>query len=182
MRHRPGLCAHRAPRLLVLRSGRHLRVAIDALRAYAPGCEIAVVGTPGSEAAIAQAGVPAEHRFIYSARPRFLPLAFVCSDTARHAGRWQYDRVVVLWNDPAGNGQGNVNRTALVLSPRGFLAVAPDGSIVERALWPQLRAEALRAVASVATGAAISALLYLPASIAWLVARTMGVTGGGRAQ
>ena len=50
----------RAERVLLIRSGRHLRVAMDALAARYPACRIGVVGTPGSEPAIAQAGIAPE--------------------------------------------------------------------------------------------------------------------------
>jgi hypothetical protein len=152
-------------RILLLRSGRHLRVAIDALQAHAPGCHVGVVGTPGSESAIEQAGVAADDVFIYSNQPRILPLAFFSSRTAGQARRWGYDRVAILWNDPEGTGQGNVDRTALLLSPSGYLAVTPDGTIVERSLGPQIRREAIRIVMSIGTGAVLGALLYLPASV-----------------
>ena len=83
--------------------------------------------------------------------------------TAGATRLWGYDRVAVLWNDPDGTGQGNVDRTALAMSPRGYLAITPDGTIVERSPWPQLRREVARGVTSVATGAALAVLLYLPA-------------------
>jgi hypothetical protein len=152
-------------RILLLRSGRHLRVAIDALSAHAPGCRIGVVGTPGSEPALSAAGVPAGDTFVYTA-PRFQPFAFWWSRTAAACRRWRYDEVAILWNDPEGSGQGNVDRTALALSPRGYMAIAPDGSIVSRSSGPLLRREALRVGASIAVGAALGVLLYLPALVA----------------
>lgn len=152
-------------RFLLLRSGRHLRVALDALRSYAPGCQIAVVGTPGSEDAIAQAAVAADDCFIYAKQPRLQPLAFFFSTTALRARRWRYDRVAILWNDPDGAGQGNVDRTALAMSLRGFLAITPDGTIVERSLWPQFHTECLRVAASIGVGAALGVLLYIPAAL-----------------
>jgi hypothetical protein len=150
-------------RILLIRSGRHLHIAIDALRSYAPGCDIGVVGTAGSEGAIAQAGVQEADCFIYSKRSRLQPLSFFFSTTAWRARGWGYDRVAVLWNDPQGTGQGNVDRTALAMSPSGFLAIAPDGTLVERSSWTQVRNECRRMVASLATGAAFAMLLYLPA-------------------
>lgn len=163
-----------AHRVLLLRSGRHLRVAMDALAARTPGCRVAVVGTPGSEAAVEQAGVAPADRFVYPTR--FQPLAFFLSLTALRARRWGYDRVAVLWNDPEGTGQGNVNRTALAMSPRGYLAIAPDGSIVERSLWPQLRTECLRVAVSIGVAVAMAVLLYLPGAILSLFRRTSGQT------
>jgi hypothetical protein len=151
-------------RIVLLRSGRHLRVAIDALACRYPGCRIAVVGTPGSEPALAQAGVPAGDCFIYRA-PRLQPLAFFFSRTALAVRRWRYDRVAILWNDPEGTGQGNVDRTALAISPRGYLAITPDGTIVERSLTPQIRTECIRVAASCTVGAALGVFLYLPALV-----------------
>jgi hypothetical protein len=161
-------------RILLVRSGRHLRVAMDALAACSPGCHIGVLGTPGAEVAMEQAGVAAADRFIYTRRARFSPLAFLLSPTALAVRRWHYDRVAILWNDPAGSGQGNVDRTALVMSPRGYLAIAPDGGIVERSSWPQLRRELVRAAASMAVGGALAALLYLPALVLKPFARFAG--------
>jgi len=151
-------------RILLLRSGRHLRVAMEALAARSPGCRIAVVGTPGSEAALAAADVPPGDAFIYAA-PRMQPFAFLCSRTALAVWRWRYDQVAILWNDPDGTGSGNVDRTACVMSPRGYLAVTPDGTIVERSPWPQLRREVVRVAASMAVGCALGVLLYLPALV-----------------
>ena len=162
-------------RILLLRSGRHLRVALDALAARVPGAHVGVVGTPGSEAAIAQAGIAPADTFIYSRQPRFEPCAFFFSTTALAARRWKYDAVAILWNDPDGTGQGNVDRTALAMSPRGFLAIAPDGSIVERSLGPQVRTELARTAASVAVGALLGLLLYVPAAIGAAV-----LSGSGR--
>ena len=149
-------------RVLLVRSGRHLHAAVAALRERFPGCEVAVVGTAGSEPVIAQAGVAPEHTFIYSARTRFTPVAFFCSGTAMAARRWRFTRVAVLWNDPDGCGQGNVDRTAFGLAPRGFLAITPDGGIVERKLYPQLGHEVRRTLMSLAAGVVLGAL-YLPA-------------------
>jgi hypothetical protein len=152
-------------RVLLLRTGRHLHVALDALGGRWPGCEVAVVGTPGSEGAIAQAGVSPSHTFVYDTRPTFEPWAFRFSRAALAARRWGFDHLVVLWNDPAGTGQGNVDRTAFAMAPRGFLAVTPDGRLIDRRLGPQIRREVRRALASV-LAAVILGALFLPA---WLV-------------
>jgi hypothetical protein len=161
-------------RILLVRSSRHLRVAVDALAAHSPGCHIGVLGTPGSEVAMEQAGVAAADRFIYTRRPRFSPIAFLLSPTAIAVRRWHYDRVAILWNDPTGSGQGNVDRTALVMSPRGYLAIAPDGRIVERSSWPQFRRELARAAASIVVGGTLAALLYVPALLLKPFARLAG--------
>jgi hypothetical protein len=137
---------------------------MDALRARWPECEIGVVGTSGSEAAIQQAGVETLNTFIYTLRPRFSPMAFLMSSTAMAARLWRFDRVAVLWNDPDGTGQGNVDRTAFLLAPRGFVAVTPDGSLVDRSLTPQIRREVRRTVRSLAVAVLLGAL-YLPAFV-----------------
>ena len=149
-------------RVLLIRSGRHLTTALTALEAAFPGCEVAVVGTPGSERAIEQAGIPRERTFIYTLRTRFTPIAFLFSPTSIAARLWRFDRVAVLWNDPEGRGQGTVDRTALALDPRGFVAVTPDGRIIERTWVPQARHEVRRALSSIAAAIALGAL-YLPA-------------------
>lgn len=149
-------------RILLIRSGRHLRVAMDALAQRFPGCTIGVVGTPGSEPAVAQAGIQPGDYFLYPAS-RIQPLALACSSTARAARRWRYDRVAILWNDPQGTGQGNVDRAALALSPLGYVAVTPDGRIVERSSWRQSMFETVRLVASVGVGAALAVFLFGPA-------------------
>jgi hypothetical protein len=148
-------------RVLLIRSGRHLRTAAEALRERFPDCDIAIVGTPGTEQVIGHAGVASENTFIYGARPRFTPLAFNASLTALAARRWRFTKVAVLWNDPDGRGQGNVDRTALGLAPLGFLAITPDGSMVERSIVPQLGYEIRRALMSLAASVVLGAL-FLP--------------------
>jgi hypothetical protein len=151
-------------RVLLLRSGRHLQTAITALQSRWPGCQIAVVGTDGSQAAIEQAGIDARDTFIYTRRPRFSPMAFSVSTTAMAVRLWRFDRVAILWNDPDGTGQGNVDRTAFLLAPRGFVAITPDGTIVERSVTPQIRREVRRTLCSLAMAVMLGAL-YLPAMI-----------------
>jgi hypothetical protein len=151
----------RHERVLLLRTGRHLQVAITALHREFPGAHLGVIGTPGSEHLIEQAGVGSQDAFIYRAS-RFTPFRFLVSRTATAARRWQFTHVAVLWNDPDGSGQGNVDRTALVLSPTGFWAITPDGSVQYRSTCPQVRHECRRAMASVATALLLGAL-YVPA-------------------
>lgn len=151
-------------RILLFRSGRHVQTAIAALRSRWPGCEIAVVGTAGSQLALAEAGVAERNTFIYTKRPRFSPLAFFFSTTAMAVRLWRFDRVAILWNDPDGAGQGNVDRTAFLLAPRGFIAITPDGGIVERSVTPQIRRETRRAVRSLGVALVLGAL-YLPAFV-----------------
>jgi hypothetical protein len=145
---------------------------MDALIARFPGCRIGVVGTPGSEAALATADVRPGDAFIYRAA-RIQPFAFLFSPTALAVWRWKYDHVAILLNDPDGTGSGNVDRTACALSPRGYLAITPDGTIVERSPWPQLRREVVRVAASTAVGAALGVLLYIPATVVSAFRRTL---------
>lgn len=166
----PRASAIRPRRIVLLRSGRHLRVAMDSLDARFPGCRIGVVGTPGSQPALRQAGIADGDGFLYEA-PRFQPAAFFVSRTAWAVRRWRYDQAAILWNDPDGRGQGNVDRTALAMSPRGYLAITPDGTIVERALWPQVRTEILRLLASLTVGAFLGVFLYGPAWVMKTVKR-----------
>lgn len=151
----------RRERILLIRSGRHLAVACKALETLNPKCEISVIGTPGSERAIEQVGIPPERTFVYRRRPRFTPIAFITSATALRVA-WRFDRIAVLWNDPDGRGQGNVDRTAFMLAPRGFLAITPDGRVIERSWVPVVRFEVRRTLTSLATALVLGAL-YLPA-------------------
>lgn len=160
----------RPERILLLRSGRHLRVAMEALARRFPGCQIGVVGTPGSQPAMEQAGIAPGNRFVYEGA-RFQPLAFTFSRTALAARHWRYDRVAILWNDPDGSGQGNVDRTACAMSPRGYMAITPDGTIVDRAVVPQVRTELLRVAASIGVAAVLGVFLYLPALLWGAVAK-----------
>jgi hypothetical protein len=148
---------------------------MDALTARFPGCRIAVVGTPGSEAAMATANVRPGDTFIHRAA-RMQPFAFLFSPTAVAVWRWRYDDVAILWNDPDGTGSGNVDRTACLMSRGGYLAITPDGTIVNRSLWPQLRREIVRVGASAAVGGALGLLLYFPAMVASAF-RRVGVVG-----
>jgi len=169
----------RHERILLIRSGRHLQVAIDALAARFPGCAVGVVGTRGSEAAVAQAGVEPSDYFLYPAS-RIQPLAFALGATARAARRWRYDGVAILWHDPQGTGQGNVDRTAIAMSLGGYLAITPDGRIVERSSWRQLGTEAVRVVASIAVGSVLGVLLFGPAFAAARLPPALGSGGTSR--
>jgi hypothetical protein len=150
--------------IILLRSGRHVRLAVESLRTRFPGARVVVVAQPASVAALDLAGVPAEDRIIYGGG-FFSPWRFYWSAAGTQVRRLAFDRVAVLWYDPDGVGQGNVNRTALALSPRGFLAVAPDGSIVERYPQRALVRQLTRAACSVVALAALGALLFVPAAV-----------------
>lgn len=150
-------------RILLFRSGRHLDVALDALRSHAPGCEITVVATPPGMAAVEAAGIPADRRFAYSATPFFEPGAFIRSGLWWHALRLRFDRVCVLWSDPTGTGHGNVDRTALLVCPWRFSAITADGRVLEHRTAHLLRRELQRAATSVCVMAVLGTFVYLPA-------------------
>jgi hypothetical protein len=153
-------------RILLFRSGRHLGAALTRLQAIHTGCEITVVTTPAAEGVLDAAGVDAGHRIIFDRGPFFSPWAFFTSTAGREVRRREFDRVCVLWHDQDGTGQSNVDRTALTVSPFGFTAITPDGALHDR--WPGVAMvrELARAAVSMAVGAAIVTLLFVPARIA----------------
>lgn len=151
-------------RILLFRSGRHLGVALAALRRESPGCDITVVTTPAGASALDEAGVPANRRVLFERTPLFQPLAFASSGAARVLWR-RFDRVCVLWSNPNGAGHSNVDRTALLVSPSGFTAVTADGQLVLRPTWPVIRREARRAVRSSALLAGLCLAVFLPARV-----------------
>lgn len=152
-------------RILVFRSGRHLQVALAALRAAAPSCEITVVARPDAAVALDQAGIDADHRIPYDRTPLFQPLPFITSHAGRRAVAGRFDRVCVLWNGPDGAGQANVDYTALMVSPLGFTAITPDGTLLARRTSANLGREAARAVLSAAVATFLGLTLFLPARV-----------------
>lgn len=151
--------------ILLLRSARHLQVGIRALEAAFPGSTVSVVGQRGSEALLEQAGVAPANRFIYEDRPFFTPVAFLRSAAGRAVRKRRFIHVAVLWPDPAGTGYGNVGRTALALSPRRFLAITPDGSVIAQHSTRLLLREVRTAMTSAATLLILGVLLYAPAAV-----------------
>ncbi len=160
-----GIVRRRPERILVFRSGRHLQVAMAALRAASPACEISVVARPDAAPALEQAGIDAAHRITYDRTFFFRPVPFLMSPAGRHALAGRFDRVCVLWNDPDGAGQANVDYTALMVSPRGFTAITPDGMLHRRHSAANLRREAGRAAMSLAVAALLGLTLFLPARL-----------------
>lgn len=152
-------------RVLLFRSGRHLQVALDALQRAWPGCDVTVVATPAAGAALDAAGIATSHRLVYTATPFFKPWPFLASAAWRGAVAGGFDRVCVLWNDPEGAGQANVDYTALTVAPAGFTAITPDGTLVPRPTGANLKRAMARAAASIAVGAVLAAL-WVPARIA----------------
>lgn len=155
----------RPERILLFRSGRHLQVALAALRAASPSCEVTVVARPEAAAALDHAGIDAAHRLDYDRTPFFQPVPFITSAAGRRAVTGRFDRVCVLWNGPDGVGQANVDYTALMVSPLGFTAITPDGSLLPRRTAANLGREAARAVMSLAVAAFLGLTLFLPARL-----------------
>lgn len=160
----------RPERVLVIRSGRHLQVALEAVRRRLPDATVAVLATPGTEAGLDQLGVFGARQIIYRAAPKFDAWPLLRSGLAWRLWTRRLDRVVVLWLDPDGSDRANVDRTALLLSPRGFDAVTPDGTWHHRRGAGLAFGELRRAVRSMAVDAALTCLLYLPARVARLLA------------
>lgn len=152
-------------RILLFRSGRHLQVAIDALRAESPSCEVTVVATPAATAVLDQCGIEASQRITYDRTPFFRPIPFITSAAGVCALAGRFDRVCVLWNDPEGAGQANVDYTALTVAPFGFTAITADGTLIPRRSGANLRRELARAVASVAVAVVLGVCLFLPARV-----------------
>ncbi|MGE3176939.1 MAG: hypothetical protein AB7O32_05690 [Vicinamibacterales bacterium] len=162
----------RPERILLFRSGRHLQVAIDALRSDAPGCAITVVATPPAVPLLKQAGIDEAHRLIYTETPFFRPFRFLFSRAGLRALAGRFDRVCVLWNDPDGSGHANVDQTALLVSPGGFTAITADGRLLPHRTAPLVAREGRRAIRSIAVGAALTLGLFLPARAVRLLQRS----------
>jgi hypothetical protein len=156
-------------RIVLLRSGRHLQVALDVLRRMFPGCHVTVIATPGTESARIQAGIAVDDWLTYDAHTQFEAWPMLTSDLPGRVWERGYDQVAVLWQDPEGSDRANVDRAASVLSPRGFIAITPDGTVVQRRTAMFLARELGNLVRSVATAAALGLALFLPALLTSLV-------------
>ena len=155
----------RPERIILFRSGRHLQVALEALRAAFPGCDVTVIATAGTREAVEAAGIAAHDCLIYE-RPRLSPAGLVFTGMAWTLWRRHYDRVALLWFDPRGHGQSNVDRTALLVAPLGFTAITPDGRIYERRSAALIARELRRALTSFAVSAGLAVVAYGPALVA----------------
>lgn len=155
----------RPERILLFRSGRHLRVALDALRAASPGCDLTVVATPPAAPVLDQAGVDQAHRIVYERTPFFEPLPFLTSRAGARALAGRFDRVCVLWNDQDGAGQANVDQCAALVSLGGFTAITPDGRLIPWRIGTVVAREIARAATSIGVAAALGLLLFAPARI-----------------
>lgn len=153
-------------RILLFRSGRHIGTALTRLREVYPGCDVTIVTTPPAVRALELAGVDPAHLIVYDRAPVFSPTTFFFSAAGAEARRRDFDRICVLWHDQDGTGQSNVDRTALTVSPFGFTAITPDGTMTDQFPGVALVREVARAAASIAVGAAIVTFLLVPARIA----------------
>ena len=141
--------------ILVLRSARHLHTALDALRRAFPDARLVVASNAGSSPLLKRVGVPAADRVI-GGWTHLSPRELATDPAGRSLWRLRRDLTAVLLLDPDGLGYGNVVRTALCLSPRGFVAVTPDGAIV----WHSGVRAVLRQAMAALTSAAVSVLVY----------------------
>jgi hypothetical protein len=155
----------RPERILLFRSGRHLGTAIEALRIDSPNCDITIVATPAAVPVLEQQGIDASHRILYDRTKFFQPWPFITSAAGVRAITGRFDRVCVLWNDPDGAGQVNVDHTALAVSPFGFTSNTADGSLIEHRSGAIVSREAKRAASSIGVAAALGLLLFLPARL-----------------
>jgi hypothetical protein len=150
--------------ILLLRSGRHLSSALSALRASFPGARITVVSNRGSHDVLDRVGIDARDRVV--GRWSHISVGALLGDpVGRSLWRRSATRVAVLWPDPEGTGCGNVARAALFLSPRGFLAITPDGAMHRQAGPPSLFRETVNGLVSLVTLAAVFGLLTVPARL-----------------
>lgn len=156
----------RRERVLLIRSGRHLGVALDALTMVSPGCRVTVLVTRGTDRKVVESDDRVERCLSYDVAPRFGPMELVRSGLALRLWRQRFDRVSVLWPDRTGTGQSNVDRTALLVAPGGFEAVTPDGTIVSRRTATQVARELHRALCSCGVLAVLGLLLFLPGALA----------------
>jgi hypothetical protein len=165
-------CApHRSSTMVILRSGRHLACALEALHSSGFGGRIVVVSQPGTEPSLEAAGVGPGERLIYDRRRTFSARAFLTSPAGRAVRATRFDSLAVLWTEPHGRGFENVNRTALALSPRGFLAITPDGVIRQVRPWRVASREVMRCAWSMTALAVLSVGVLLPALVLKAVKR-----------
>ncbi len=150
--------------IVLLRSGRHIHVAAHRLRDLWPGCRLMVVTQPGTEPILDELGILPEDRFIYDRNKFFSPVSLALSPAGRRLRSRTFDEVAVLWTDPEGKGHSNVNFTALLLSPGGFAAITPDGSVIHQQTWRTLKRETQRAVYSMAVFGFLQLFIYIPAA------------------
>jgi hypothetical protein len=156
--------------ILLIRSGRHLHSALSALRSSFPAAHITVVSNDGSHDVLDRVGIDARDRVV-GRWSHVSASALIADPVGRGLWSRRAQRVAVLWPDPDGSGYGNVTRAALALSPRGFLAVTPDGTVCEQSGPRCLAREALNGLLSLLTRVAAFALLTVPARV-WRVRGT----------
>lgn len=155
----------RPDRILLIRSGRHLQVALEILQRRYPGCHVSVVATPGTAAARLQANIAPEDWIVYDAHPQFDAWPMLRSGLAGRMWTRGFDRVAVLWQDPDGSDRANVDRAAALLAPRGFDAITPDGTLVRRQPAAFVMRQFRMMLCSAVMRALLALALYVPASI-----------------
>lgn len=152
-------------RILLIRSGRHVLVALDVLRRTYPHCHVSVIATPGTDSARIQAGLDAADWITYDAHPQFDAWPMIRSGLAARMWARGFDRVAVLWQDPDGSDRANVDRAASALSPSGFVAITPNGTLIERKTIQFVAREIVNAALSILTTTVIRVALYGPAML-----------------
>jgi hypothetical protein len=114
--------------ILLLRSGRHMPLAVAALRTTYPGSRVVVVTQPGTDGELDRAAVTVTDRIVYR-RGRFAALRFLFSSAMVRVLALRPSRVAVLWNDERGAGLSNVTRTGWLLGRGRVIAITPDGRL-----------------------------------------------------
>ncbi len=155
-------------RIVLIRSGRHVQVALDLLQRQYPGCHVSVVATPNTDAPRVQAGIAESDWITYDAHAQFDAWPMLRGGLAARLWARGFDRVAVLWQDPTGSDRANVDRAATLLSPAGFDAITPDGQLIRRQTKSFVAREIANLCTSAATAAVLALALYLPAAIAAL--------------
>ncbi len=131
--------------ILLLRSGRHVVRAAQALRTAFPGTDLFVLTRTGDDAALDEAEVDLAHRRPYVGR-RFSPVGVLALALRRLLGLEPAGRVAVLWATPDGLGFDNVTWAGFTLAAGGVLAITPDGTVAEVRPWRLLQARCRHAV------------------------------------
>ncbi len=133
----------RTRRVVVLRTSRFLRTAVDAVRERWPGCDIRVVYQRGADADVRAAGVEPEPVLRIDA-PRLTASAFLGTRAFRRVLAWHPDAVVLQWWNPRGDGHAAADRAALLLLAPRLVAVLDDGSVVPTTWAARARRPAVR--------------------------------------
>lgn len=117
-------------RVLILRTSRFLSVAASHAHACWPGAELRLLCQEGAEADAVSAGIAPGSCVPCPAGTRIRPRALVTSAWARHLLAWRPDIVVLQWWRRDGRGHEAATLFALLLQPRGCVAVLEDGGAI----------------------------------------------------